>query len=59
MLLKEKVSIAREIAAVALEGIDYLTVVESLAEEGYDSEELADDIHDIITNALAAEIRGN
>lgn len=58
MKLKDKVTIARELAAVALEGFDFLSVVES--EFGSQlNEEMQIEIHDIITIAIAAEIRGN
>ena len=59
MKLKDKLTIAREIAAVSLEGFDYLSVSEILDAEGYDAELLADEIHAQITNAIAAEVRGN
>lgn len=58
MKLKDKLTIAREIAAVSLEGFDYLSVSEILDAEGYDAELLTDDIHELITNAIAAEVRG-
>lgn len=58
MKLKDKLTIAREIAAVSLEGFDYLSVSEILDAEGYDAELLTDDIHELTTKALAAEVRG-
>lgn len=58
MLLKDKVAIARRLAAWQLQEMHYEDVMEhSLTAEL--TEELWDEIHSIITNALAAEIRGN
>lgn len=57
MLLKEKVRLARLVAAPALEDFEYLNVIES-GHTSHLDEELQLEIHDIITNALAAEVRG-
>lgn len=54
MLLKDKVQIARKLAADALESYEFLDVAETV--DLPEAEQL--EIHSIITNALAAEIRG-
>ena len=57
MKLAEKVRLARLVAAEMLEVFEYLNVVESEHTEHLDGG-LQCEIYDIITNALAAEVRG-
>lgn len=57
MKLKDKVAIARELAVWQLQEMHYETVLTHELTKDL-SEELQDDIHDIITNALVAEVRG-
>ena len=51
---KDKLVIARELAAVALEGYDFLNVAEDLH---YLTDTEKYEIHSLITNAIAGDVR--
>lgn len=55
--MKDKVAIARKLAAEILEDTDFMSVVEYLEEEGLDSDE-ATDIHSIIIHTISGELGG-
>lgn len=58
MKLKDKLTIAREIAVWQLQEMRYEDVMEHSLTADL-PEELWDDIHELITNAIAVEVRGN
>ena len=56
MKLKDKLVIARELAAVALEGFDFLIVAED-EDLHYLTDTEKYEIHSLITNAIAGDVR--